>query len=59
MGGYQLTCSLRPNLDQAWKEALEFLNKYDVTEFTDLSQSMWNRDPFGTPDDVICNIEVS
>ena len=57
VGGYQLTCSLHPNPDQARKEALEFLNKYYVTEFTDLSQSMWNRDPFGTPDDVIRNIE--
>ena len=54
-----MTCSLRPNPDQARKEALEFLNKYYVTEFTDLSQSMWNRDPFGTPDDVIRKIEVS
>ena len=57
VGGYQLTCGLRPNPNQARKEALEFLNKYYVTEFTDLSQSMWNRDPFGTPDDVIRNIE--
>ncbi len=57
VGGYQMTCSLRPDGEQGRKEALEFLNKYYVTEFTDLSQSMWNRDPFGTPEDVIRNIE--
>ncbi|MFQ5915371.1 MAG: LLM class flavin-dependent oxidoreductase [Nitrospinota bacterium] len=57
VGAYQLTCSLRPNREQGKKEALDFLNKYYVTEFTDLSQSMWSRDPFGTPDDVIRNIE--
>jgi len=57
VGGYQLTCSLRPDRTQGKKEALDFLNKYYVTEFTDLSQSMWNRDPFGTADDVIRNIE--
>ncbi len=56
-GGYHLTCGVREDPAQARQEALEFLNKYYVTEFTDLSQSMWNRDAFGTPDDVIRKIE--
>jgi alkanesulfonate monooxygenase SsuD/methylene tetrahydromethanopterin reductase-like flavin-dependent oxidoreductase (luciferase family) len=56
-GGYQMTCGLREDPNRARREALDFLNKYYVTEFTDLSQSMWARDPFGTLEDIIRNIE--
>ena len=51
--GYQVLMNVNRDRAKARKEALEFTNKYYVTTYGSIEESMWERDPFGTPDDCI------
>ena len=50
---YQVLMNVNRDRAKARKEALEFTNKYYVTTYKSIEESMWERDPFGTPDDCI------
>jgi len=50
---YQVLMNVNRDRAKARKEALEFTNKYYVTTYGSIEESMWERDPFGTPDDCI------
>lgn len=50
---YQITLNVNPDRRQARRDALEYLNAYYVSSKVDLSDSMWNRDPFGSPQEII------
>jgi alkanesulfonate monooxygenase len=50
---YQVLMNVNRDRSRARKEALEFTNKYYVTTYKSIEESMWERDPFGTPDDCI------
>jgi alkanesulfonate monooxygenase len=50
---YQVLLNVNRDRAKARKEALEFTNKYYVTTYGSIEESMWERDPFGTPDDCI------
>jgi alkanesulfonate monooxygenase len=50
---YQVLLNVNHNRRQAREEALEFTNKYYVTAYKSIEESMWERDPFGTPDECI------
>jgi alkanesulfonate monooxygenase len=50
---YQVLLNVNPNRQKARREALEFTNKYYVTTYNSIEESMWERDPFGTPDECI------
>ena len=45
--------NVNPDRQKARSEALEFTNKYYVTNYKSIEESMWERDPFGTPDECI------
>jgi alkanesulfonate monooxygenase SsuD/methylene tetrahydromethanopterin reductase-like flavin-dependent oxidoreductase (luciferase family) len=50
---YQVLMNVNRDRAKARKEALEFTNKYYVTKYQAIEESMWERDPFGTPDECI------
>ncbi len=50
---YQVLMNVNRDRAKARKEALEFTNKYYVTTYKSIEESMWERDPFGTPDECI------
>ncbi len=50
---YQVLMNVNRDRKQARREALEFMNRYYVTTFGSIEESMWERDPFGTPDECI------
>ena len=54
---YQVLLNVNRNRQEARKEALEFTNKYYVTTYRSIEESMWERDPFGTPDDCIVKLK--
>lgn len=54
--GYQMTLNVNPDRARARREGLEYVNIYYDTTFQALEESMWDRDPFGTPDDCIKKI---
>lgn len=49
------SCQVLMNVNRdralARREALDFINRYYVTTYTSVEDSMWERDPFGTPDE--------
>ena len=49
---YQVTLNVGKDRATARAEALEVLNRYYSTDQRDLSEGMWERDPFGTPEEV-------
>ncbi len=53
VASYQVLLNVNRDRAKARKEALEFTNKYYVTDYKSLEESMWERDPFGTPDECI------
>jgi alkanesulfonate monooxygenase len=53
---YQMTLCVADSRAAAEAEALEFINGYYGTSYTSIKDSMWGRDPFGTPDDCIAAI---
>jgi len=53
VSSYQVLMNVNRDRAKARKEALEFTTKYYVTNYTSIEESMWERDPFGTPDDCI------
>ncbi len=50
---YQVTLNVNENRKAARADATEVLNRYYSTEHKDLSEGMWERDPFGTPQEVL------
>lgn len=54
---YQVLLNVNPNRAKARAEALEFINKYYVTNYQSVEESMWERDPFGTADDCIKKLQ--
>ncbi|MFQ5691419.1 MAG: LLM class flavin-dependent oxidoreductase [Nitrospinota bacterium] len=50
---YQVTLNVGKDRAGARAEALDFLNAYYTTDHRDLSESMWGRDPFGPPEEVL------
>jgi alkanesulfonate monooxygenase len=54
---YQILMNVNRDRDKARQEALEFTNKYYVTTYSSIEESMWERDPFGTPDDCVKKIK--
>jgi alkanesulfonate monooxygenase SsuD/methylene tetrahydromethanopterin reductase-like flavin-dependent oxidoreductase (luciferase family) len=50
---YQVLINVHPDRKTARSEALDFINRYYVTDFPSIEASMWDRDPFGTPDECI------
>lgn len=50
---YQVLLNVNRDRQAARREALEFINKYYVTTYKSVEESMWERDPFGTPDECI------
>ncbi len=53
---YQVLLNVNRSRAKARTEALEFTNKYYVTTYKSIEESMWERDPFGTPDDCIVKL---
>jgi len=49
---YQITLNVGKDRASARAEALEILNRYYSTKQRDLSEGMWERDPFGAPGEV-------
>lgn len=49
---YQMTLTLGRNRERARQEALEYVNRYYHTDFPSIEGSLWERDPFGTPEEV-------
>jgi alkanesulfonate monooxygenase SsuD/methylene tetrahydromethanopterin reductase-like flavin-dependent oxidoreductase (luciferase family) len=47
---YQMTLTVADSRTAAEAEALEFVNRYYGTSYTSIRDSMWGRDPFGTPE---------
>lgn len=56
--GYQMTLTVADSRREAEAEGREFINRYYGTSYTDLGDSMWGRDPYGTPDDCIRGIRA-
>lgn len=54
---YQALINVNPDREKARSEALEFINKYYVTDFESIEASMWERDPFGTPEECIAKLK--
>ena len=50
---YQVLMNVNRDRAQARREALDFINRYYVTTYKSVEESMWERDPFGSPDDCI------
>ncbi len=50
---YQVLLNVNRNRQTARREALAFTNRYYATGYKSIEESMWDRDPFGTPDDCI------
>ncbi|MFQ5912472.1 MAG: LLM class flavin-dependent oxidoreductase [Nitrospinota bacterium] len=50
---YQVTLNVGKDRGAARAEALEYLNRYYTTDHRDLSKSIWDRDPFGPPEEVV------
>lgn len=50
---YQVTLNVNEDREAARADATEVLNRYYSTTHTDLSEGMWDRDPFGTPQEVL------
>ena len=48
---YQMTLCIADSHNAAEQEARAYLNRYYGTSYHDLADSMWGRDPYGTPDD--------
>ena len=53
---YQMTVNVNPDRPKARADALEYINAYYVSSVKDLSDSFWNRDPFGSPQEIIDRI---
>jgi alkanesulfonate monooxygenase SsuD/methylene tetrahydromethanopterin reductase-like flavin-dependent oxidoreductase (luciferase family) len=56
--GYQMTLTVGDTHRQAEAEAREFINRYYGTSYADLRESMWGRDPYGTPDDCAAGLRA-
>ena len=54
---YQVLMNVNRDRQKARQEALEFTNKYYVTAYKSIEESMWERDPFGTPDECIKKLQ--
>ncbi len=50
---YQVTLNVNQDPKKAMAEATEMLNRYYTMNYTDLSEGIWGRDPFGTPQEVL------
>jgi alkanesulfonate monooxygenase len=50
---YQVLMNVSPDRSRARQEALEFINRYYVMTYASIEESMWERDPFGTPDECV------
>ena len=48
---YQMTITVDPDRSRARREGLEFVNRYYHTDFPTIEGSLWERDPFGTPEE--------
>jgi alkanesulfonate monooxygenase SsuD/methylene tetrahydromethanopterin reductase-like flavin-dependent oxidoreductase (luciferase family) len=53
---YQMTLTVADSRAAAEAEALEYVNRYYGTAYTSIRDSMWGRDPFGTPADCVAAI---
>jgi alkanesulfonate monooxygenase SsuD/methylene tetrahydromethanopterin reductase-like flavin-dependent oxidoreductase (luciferase family) len=53
---YQMTLTVADSRAAAEAEALEYVNRYYGTAYTDIRDSMWGRDPFGTPEHCVSAI---
>ena len=49
---YQITLNVGEDRASARADALEVLNRYYSTKQRDLSEGMWERDPFGAPGEI-------
>lgn len=52
-GAYQMTLTIADTATSAEVEGLEYINRYYGTSYTSLKNSMWGRDPHGTPEDCL------
>ncbi len=50
---YQVTLNVNEDRAAAMTEATETLNRYYTMDYTDLTDGIWGRDPFGTPQEVL------
>jgi alkanesulfonate monooxygenase SsuD/methylene tetrahydromethanopterin reductase-like flavin-dependent oxidoreductase (luciferase family) len=50
---YQVLMNANPDRETARREALDFINRYYGSSFPSIDVSMWERDPFGTPEECI------
>jgi alkanesulfonate monooxygenase SsuD/methylene tetrahydromethanopterin reductase-like flavin-dependent oxidoreductase (luciferase family) len=55
---YQMTLTVADSRAAAEAEALEFVNRYYGTAYTNIRDSMWGRDPFGTPEHCVSAIRA-
>jgi alkanesulfonate monooxygenase SsuD/methylene tetrahydromethanopterin reductase-like flavin-dependent oxidoreductase (luciferase family) len=53
---YQMTLTVADSRTAAEAEALEYVNRYYGTAYTNIRDSMWGRDPFGTPEHCVSAI---
>jgi alkanesulfonate monooxygenase SsuD/methylene tetrahydromethanopterin reductase-like flavin-dependent oxidoreductase (luciferase family) len=53
---YQMTLTVADSRAAAEAEALEYVNRYYGTAYTSIRDSMWGRDPFGTPEHCVSAI---
>lgn len=49
---YQVTLNVSDDRETARREALDFINRYYGTAYGSVEESMWERDPFGSPEEV-------
>jgi alkanesulfonate monooxygenase SsuD/methylene tetrahydromethanopterin reductase-like flavin-dependent oxidoreductase (luciferase family) len=55
---YQILLNVNRDRAQARRDALDFINRYYVTTYRSVEDSMWERDPFGTPGDCIAKLRA-